>query len=563
MDKVSAFAFAALLLSPLSALHAAGAASAPPTPQVYAQFLRDRAAGKTSALPDYSWAGYRLGASAIPDVSNRIFNVVDYGAKPDDEVEDRDQIQAAICAAEAAGGGIVFFPPGRYLLNEQPDRRNGLVITKPGIILRGSGSGPGGTELFMKHYLLPQDPDKKWSVPAMFTFKLAHGPKVQKLTRVAQNAPRDARTLVVEDAAGIQAGDMIQLCMQNPAANRELLGGLEPWPKWVETINKGVHLAEKHSVAGKQGNVITLGEPLRTALTASYGWEVRNYPCADGWAVEDLWFHGNFQEEFVHHKNFIHDDGWSFLRMEGARNAWIRRLRLTDVNEGVNVVNGYACSVLLIRFDGNRGHSTVGAEGSYGVLLGLIDDATRTGMWHGPCFANSSAGCVIWRYQGQAKSGPDFHGSWPYCNLYDNSSSGLIGNGGNIGTLPNHLQDLTYWNTLELGKPNAKYDFWDPPPADPKVNYTGVKIVRPNLIGFHGAGSTFVRTHVGLYENPGQAVAPASLYAAQLQLRLGKLPDWVAAVEAEWARYRVAGHFQNKGSGVADLDKKPIGKKKP
>jgi len=519
--------------------------SASPSPRVYAEFLRDQAAGTSSLLPDYSWAGYRFGAAAIPDVQGRVFNVDDYGAKADDEVEDREQIQAAIHAAENAGGGIVFFPPGRYLLNEQPDRQDGIVIAKPGIILRGSGAGPGGSELFMKHYLLPRDPEKKWTVPAMFTFKPAQGMRQKTLTRVTNDAPRDARTIVVEAAAAIQVGDMIQLCLRNPAANPALLGGLEPWPTWRETVNRGVRIAETHQVISKQGNVLTLAEPLRTAITAAHGWAVRTHASVDGWAVEDLWFRGNFQEKFVHHKNFIHDAGWSFLRLGSPRHAWVRRIRLTDVNAGINITNGYACSVLLIRFDGNCGHFTTAAEGSYGVLMGLIDDATRTGMWHGPGVSGSSAGCVIWRYHGQAKSGPDFHASWPYYNLYDASSSGLVGNGGNVKLLPNHLRDLTYWNICELGKPYVNYDFWDSPPANTAVDYSGVKIVLPNLIGLHGAGSTFVREHVGCLESPGQPVAPESLYEAQLSLRLGRTPAWLEAAKAERTRAQTGSHRGN------------------
>jgi hypothetical protein len=201
--------------------------------------------------------------------------------------------------------------------------------------------------------------------------------------------------------------------------------------------------------------------------------------------------------------------------------------------------------VLQIRFDGNSGHSTTAATGGYGVLMGLIEDASRTGMWHGPGVAGAQAGGVIWRYQGQARSGPDFHGSGPYATLLDASSCGLVGNGGDVKLLPNHLQDLTYWNLRELGKARVNYDFWDPQPAADNINYTGAKVVRPNLVGLHGIGSSFVREHVGIHESAGHAVAPASLYEAQLQLRLGKPPVWVDVAKAEWTRFQTAARQEN------------------
>jgi hypothetical protein len=529
-------------------LAVAAVASGDDKPEIspaYSQFVRDQAAGRASALPDYSWAGYRFGASAIPDVAGRVFKVTDYGALPDDSIEDRDAIQTAIRAAEDAGGGIVYFSPGRFLVNEQPDRRDGIVIRKPGIILRGSGAGAGGTELFMRHYLLAGNPDQKWSVPAMFTFRLSPGVKVKRLSRITADAAKGSRRIEVQDAKQIQSGDMIRLTLRNPKATPEHLDGLEPWAKWTEIIEKGVLRGELHRVAAKEGNTITLGEPLHTRITAEHGWALESFAAVDGWAVEDLWFRGNFQEKFVHHKDFIHDAGWTFLHMATPRDAWVRRIRLTDVNSGIHLGGGFACSVLQIRFDGNSGHSTTAATGGYGVLMGLIEDASRTGMWHGPGVAGAQAGGVIWRYQGQARSGPDFHGSGPYATLLDASSCGLVGNGGDVKLLPNHLQDLTYWNLRELGKARVNYDFWDPQPAADNINYTGAKVVRPNLVGLHGIGSSFVREHVGIHESAGHAVAPASLYEAQLQLRLGKPPVWVDVAKAEWTRFQTAARQEN------------------
>ncbi|WP_144009573.1 hypothetical protein [Pedobacter nyackensis] len=65
-----------------------------------------------SLLPDFSYAGYHCGEKAIfvPE-GYKIFNVVDFGAKPDDELSD------AITAANNNGSGIVFFPKGRFLVN--------------------------------------------------------------------------------------------------------------------------------------------------------------------------------------------------------------------------------------------------------------------------------------------------------------------------------------------------------------------------------------------------------------------------------------------------------------
>ncbi len=191
----------------------------------------------TAVLPDYSWAGYKMGTEGIPDMKGKIFDVTKYGAIPNDSIEDFDGVQAAIKAAEAAGGGIVFFPKGRYLINEKEGRRDGIVISKPNIILRGSGSGPEGTEIFMKQYMLPKDPDKKWTVPAMFTFNYYKGSSAK--TVLLDNAKRGDMKIVLEDASGFKSGDFISLKMQNPAANREFLNNLDTWNIWTQPMKKG------------------------------------------------------------------------------------------------------------------------------------------------------------------------------------------------------------------------------------------------------------------------------------------------------------------------------------
>jgi hypothetical protein len=65
-----------------------------------------------------------------------LFNVQSFGARGDASNDDRAAIQAAIDAAETAGGGVVWFPRGRY-------RIQGTIVVPPTldktIILRGEG----------------------------------------------------------------------------------------------------------------------------------------------------------------------------------------------------------------------------------------------------------------------------------------------------------------------------------------------------------------------------------------------------------------------------------------
>ncbi len=76
----------------------------------------------------------------------QVFNVMDfYGAKAEEEsqktldkgsaVPDRTEaIQAALQKASAAGGGVVYFPPGKYAMQ-------GTMTVPPHTLLRGAGAG--------------------------------------------------------------------------------------------------------------------------------------------------------------------------------------------------------------------------------------------------------------------------------------------------------------------------------------------------------------------------------------------------------------------------------------
>lgn len=88
----------------------------------------------TSADP--TWVGFtQTGTGAVARTwqakAQDIFSVKDFGAAGDGTTTDTTAIQAAITAANAAGGGVVYFPAGTY--------KTGAITLSANVCIRGAG----------------------------------------------------------------------------------------------------------------------------------------------------------------------------------------------------------------------------------------------------------------------------------------------------------------------------------------------------------------------------------------------------------------------------------------
>jgi hypothetical protein len=94
-----------------------------------------QATNNLSDLPNKPLAISNLGISAGYAKGVNQFNVKDYGALGNNVANDATAVAAAVTAANATGG-IVYFPPGQYLINSGTD----LVLSGAGVNIQGSGT---------------------------------------------------------------------------------------------------------------------------------------------------------------------------------------------------------------------------------------------------------------------------------------------------------------------------------------------------------------------------------------------------------------------------------------
>ncbi|MDK2971386.1 MAG: hypothetical protein PWP23_1141 [Candidatus Sumerlaeota bacterium] len=500
--------------------------------QTWRQFRLAMADGTEPLLPDFSWAGYHYGEKAIPDVKGPVFDVTQFGAIPDDAKSDEPAFRKAIAAARDAGGGVIFFPAGEFLINTDSDKTETIVIDFGNVVVRGSGSGPGGTVIRMANHIREEDPAKMYSTPCKIEFIAPDPVGDDALATITGEARRETFTVTVDSAARLKPGDRVTLSLKSTEAIPSFFAPRMPAPQFTRVLSNGVVITERHTIAAIDGNTVTFGEPLHITVDPEFGWTLKRYTPIEEVGVEDICFQGSWEQEFVHHRSALDDGGWSAVEFSHVANSWLRRCTFLNWNVCLEVRFSSAVSVLNVTMAGNKGHFGIHTRGGYGVLAGYCRD--HAGHHHGPSVGYQSVGAVYWRFEMLPEQRIDCHSTFPYATLLDRVDGGILyGSGGPMAGLPHHMRWYTLWNFLHPTDPGRVYDFWR----------EGQKecFLEPIVVGIHGADVKFNESTLQIYESPGKPVDPESLYEAQLELRLGALPAWVEDVRATDKAMQAAG----------------------
>ena len=496
-------------------------------------------------LTDFSYAGYEHGEKAIPDVSGPVFKVTDYGAVADDDGCDEEAIRKTVTAVEEAGGGVVLFPPGKFLVWCDRYKAEPIRIGTSGVVIRGAGSSAGGTLVRSVHsgyrtgpYPVPKGTKDghgrdDWStIPYIFMFEPATDGASSGSVPVTGAVKRGSFEVPVESSEGFRAGEWIILKAKTHQLDGELLAGLEPDPTWKRIIEDGAGMSEIHRVKEVRDNLLVLQEPVLVNLGADFGVKVSHANVIEQVGVEDMALQGGWRGVFAHHRSALDDEGWDGIQFKGVANGWVRRCSFLNLNTGIYLRNSACCSLLQNRFAGNMGHydTAVRSDSSFN-LMGLTDE--QVAPQHSASTGNRSSGTVVWRWRMTPDSTVDSHGNGPYATLIDRVDGGtMTRSGGPAPSFPNHLRWMVFWNFSYDGDDDQPVNFWN------YVKGKEAKFVKPLFVGLHGKPLELKADSVADNESPGAPVTPESLYEAQLELRLGKAPEWVGKTKTEWETLR-------------------------
>lgn len=478
-------------------------------------------------FPDFSYVSYKNGEMAPPVNNLTVFDVTQYGAVPNDRWSDKKAIRLAIEAAKAAGGGVVFFPAGKYILQAPGDDEDSIRVDRSDIVLRGVGAGTGGTELQYLQFLDIPDPKPMWaSKPILLFAPITGNDRDPVITALKCDTGFGDMTIEVEDASALKAGDWVFLNLESPEATSTYMEGLSVDPGWTEISKKGIMLKERHRIAKVEANRLTLAEPVNLILKKEWGVKLHRFTCIQNVGIENLTLRGNWKKSFVHHRSWEDDAAWGLLSFGRVVDGYARRLRLADSCNPLNISQCLHFSATMIRIEGNGGHSALGINGSStACLAGWID--CEAPFWHGPGPSGGANANVYYQTEWTEKTSPELHASQPFATLYDRCSGTFIysRDGGAVPNLPNHLGYLMFWNFTQTSSMPADYSFW--------LEKNWGKVVHPWIVGFQGDGS-FQTSSLHLAESLGSHVDEESLWQSQLKKRLGRVPQWIFDYGKEW-----------------------------
>lgn len=498
-------------------------------------------------LQDFSYAGYHRGESPIPEIQGPSIDVTQspYFADPTGGADSTQAIQSALDAAAEAGGGVVFLPPGTYLVSPGNDNA-ALKVRGDRVVLRGAGVGKTflytkAARMRGKTLILVQALD-----PAIWT-------KEDGASRpLTQDHPRPTAKISVKNTDPFNTGDLVAV---RSDFTQRFIDELGMTGKWTPEDNESRTLVFCRRIIDidRTRNLLTLDVPTRYSLRAADNARVSKLSGhlvresgIENFSIGMLKHAGSGLSELDHGKPGtaaydVHDSHGVIFA--GAENCWMRRVNSYSPNDkdpDIHVLSN-GVKIRSSRFvtveDCAWGHPQYrggGGDGYMYTLQGqecLIRRCNAEGGRHNfdfgtmRCSGNVLLECV-------AKDGlfaSDFHMWLSVANLIDNMTcdgdflEAKYRPWGNWGGNPVHGVTTTqsvFWNTRGLRYPATPIKFEGEMIERPQVVVESRQYGSGYVIGTRGPACAVVSD--GFVEGIGQgdSLQPQSLYLDQLRLRL-------------------------------------------
>lgn len=523
--------------------------------------------------PDFSYAGYRFGLASLPTDAGTVIDATAFGVIADDGKDDAKALLRAIVAADGMSGKVTLqLPRGRIQIGEV------IPLERSHFVLRGAGSGDGGTELYFPRPLrIVDDParqeelraylklENKYEVNAEqninFLFSeyswsggfLRVGPKQGR--PVSYDPARDrrepvlaetvtgqqfARTIKVKDTSRLQVGQVVQIqwfSVNGPdsAILRSIYGDLTGWNNspagkaapltigshhWTFTNRPTV--VQPTRITAIRGKTVTIGDPLLHDISAAQPAMMAEWEHLEEVGIEALKLTFPDNPWFGHHL----EAGYNGMYLTGLFDGWVRDVVIHNADSGILTDNAGSITIDRVHTTGeHRAHYTVHVGAVHNVLV--RDLVIENPAVHPVSINTRSTRSVYLRADLRRDAIIDQHSGSNHQNLFDQLTIQVAPDATDAGWThrlwagsgapywkPGHGRYNTNWN--------VKLVFPDTVAKDAQVAITsGLEGPGARIIGLHANRALSLEYRPTPYvEMLNEAVASApSLYEYQLAAR--------------------------------------------
>ena len=285
--------------------------------------------GGQNRIPDYSYAGYRYGAAAIPSVPE----VSRLSATTGDQTA---RIQAALDQVGARtpdANGI----RGALVLNAGTYQVNGVIrVNQSGVVLRGSGDGTTGTVL----RIVGDTPHQRSAVVLGTGSAWAEvSPRTDITTSFVQVG---SRSFSVASTSGFGVGDGVVVHHPSTQAWIDAVdgGGTAPDPDWSPG---SMDIVYYRRVTAISGNTVTVDAPVYNHLDRSLS---QSYLTKASWNAVSHSGVESLRIDIVTAGGEDENHAWNGVTVSGALDSWVRNVTALHFGfGGVNVVNSVRITV--------------------------------------------------------------------------------------------------------------------------------------------------------------------------------------------------------------------------
>ena len=441
-------------------------------------------------LPDFSYAGYHFGNIKIPEIQEKIILATDFGVFANDNLDDSKALLKAIKAASEVTGSVVLqLPVGRLILSDI------LYIERSNFVLRGAGSGMGGTEIFcprpmmylnnpeslaeLREYLTTtgkRQVEKEnnidlpfsqyaWSGGMIWTqipnqrvksYMEKYDTPPTVLAKAIQGKKGD-NVITVSDVNGLKIGDVVELDLFNKDGekgdiiealykNSKVKIGYSHWKQPNLAL-----VRQQVEIAAISKNKITIKSPLLIDINQNYQALVVEWKHLSEIGIEHLKISFPDAARVAHHL----EQGYNGIFLTRVFNSWVQDVTFDNAESGILTEEIASVTIQDIVTEGkNIAHYTVAMGGVHNVLvknLKIYNKADHPLSFNTFSTKNVYENCEIF-------TDPDLdqHAGANHQNLFDNIKVHLQPNADNTYPLfagggasywkPSHGAYSTFWN---------------------------------------------------------------------------------------------------------------------